>query len=145
MAESWPLARLQVLNNSGRMFMFRVKTLSARDCKFATDEIQDNKFNGDSLESAAIEKLECQCSDWLNSKWPRGCRELQHLAGIEPILSYSLRFTLSTEPSVFIDLSKKHSTSLIIFSSLDPIFCMQDCHCLIAQVEDQGQTRYQNS
>ena len=53
MAESWPLARLQVLNNSGRMFMFRVKTLSARDCKFATDEIQDNKFNGDSLESAA--------------------------------------------------------------------------------------------
>ena len=81
----------------------------------------------------------------VQQKWPRGCREFQHLAGVEPILPYSLRFTLSTEPSVFIDLSKKHSTSLIIFSSLDPIFCMQDCHCLIALVEDQGQTRYQNT
>ena len=32
--ESWPLALLQVLQNSGsRMFMLRVKTLSARDCQ----------------------------------------------------------------------------------------------------------------
>ena len=58
-AESGPRARLQVLQNSGsRMFMFRVKTLSARDRHWR---------NPKKKKAQQYKKRVCQCTDGLSA------------------------------------------------------------------------------
>ena len=66
MAESWPQARLHVLQNSGsRMLMLRVKILSARDRRWRNSGGGPGG-RGEIIVGAAILKCECQCTDGLS-------------------------------------------------------------------------------
>ena len=53
----------------------------------------------------------------------------------------SLQLALTTKPSVKINIHQILE-SFFIFSNLKSIFCMQECHSRMAQVEYQGKTRY---
>ena len=97
-AYSGPLARLQVLQNSGCwMLMTRVKTILARDHHW-------QNLGKKNLGSTEIEKLSWQSTDGLSATalphkmavwWPRGSTEFQQAARIKPD---SLLLALTTKP-----------------------------------------------
>ena len=102
-AESGPLARLQVLQNSGsQMFILRVKTFPERDCHWRNQR-KKNYREHSNIKSTCVSAL----IGSVLAKWPRGCREFKHHARIKPEPSYSLWFTLTTKPWVCVNLQEK--------------------------------------
>ena len=64
MLPTWPLALLQVLQNSGsQLFITRVRPCQ---CDIATDSVAKSKKKKNCKECSNI-KLKCQCTDWLSA------------------------------------------------------------------------------
>ena len=61
-----------------------------------------------------------------HAKWPRGSREFQHHAEIEPKSPDSLQLTLTSKPGSSQSI-ETNGIWLVVFRNLQPIFCKQDC------------------
>ena len=107
-------ARVHVLQSSAsRMVVLRFTTLSARDYRIATDEIQERKNYREcsNIKSARVSAL--------TGSMP--CRGFQHPSGIEPMSPNYIRLALATKPFVHIKYSRKKGICLIIFRHLQLI------------------------
>ena len=78
-----------------------------------------------------------------HAKWPRGCREIQHPEGIEPMLPKSLQLKLNKKPWIFIDLKKMTYHVLQPWNDffIAGLLSFQDCSSWISRPD----TIYRNS
>ena len=102
-----------VMHNSGsQMFMLWAKTLSEQDLHWRNPR-KNNYRERSNTKSRVSVHWRAQC----HQKWPRGGREFEHPAGIEPKSLDLLPLTLTTEPYICIDLSKKSVYDLLYLTT----------------------------
>ena len=141
MAESWPLARFLVLQNSEsqnlttQKFMLRVKNLSARDpaplTKSKKKEIIESSSDSLRAQTGSVphkmaeeQRVWAPCANRTQVSW-LSATQLKHSA---------IGSSLSAEKTLH-DLSY----TLKCFATYNHFFCTQDCGSWISQVEYQGQ------
>ena len=137
----WTLARLQVLQNSGsRIFMLRVKNLSARDRHWRNPR-KTKSQRAQQYKSARVSVL----MGSVPRKMAKGLQGVSSPGSPWGNRTQVARLTASRLNHWAIcsyQLAKKNGSWLVVSRNLELLFCVQDCHSRIAQAEYQGQTRY---
>ena len=140
----WPLALLQVLQNSGcQMFMLRVKTLSAWDSHWLNPTKQYDRECSNIKECVSVHWC-AKCHAKRPSQAAKGLQKLKHHVVIEPISPYlaiGLYKSFGRE-KMYLTGHVQQTWTYFLVQQPWTFFWVHNCCSEIAQVEYQGQTQH---